>query len=306
MLDVPLERVNQHVQARADEGGHRGRPRRRAGERRTSAASTTATRRSGSWSTSPCKLEGTNRNVGTHAAGVVIANGPITDYVPVQRVARKTDGEDGDASGEAVDHDAVGDGRSSRRSACSRWTSSACAPSPSSTTRVKLIKQTRGDRHRPADAPARRHGDVRTAPARRREGRVPARNRGHPRTAEADEAGQHPRPDRRAARSTAPARSSGGMVDEYVERKHGRKKPAYPHPVMEEMLSETYGVMVYQEQIMRILNRLGGIELAKAYACIKAISKKKQEIIDAAQGRLRRRVRASAAWPPRRPRRSSS
>src|SRR5690606_1348558 len=42
----------------------------------------------------------------------------------------------------------------------------------------------------------------------------------------------------------------------------------------------TYGVMVYQEQIMRILNRLGGIELSSAYACIKAISKKKQEIID--------------------------
>src|SRR5262249_20322719 len=41
------------------------------------------------------------------------------------------------------------------------------------------------------------------------------------------------------------------------------------------------GVMVYQEQIMRILNRLGGIELASAYACIKAISKKKHDIIDA-------------------------
>src|SRR5204863_3919375 len=40
------------------------------------------------------KLEGTNRNAGTHAAGVVIANGPITDYVPVQRVTRK-DGKEG-------------------------------------------------------------------------------------------------------------------------------------------------------------------------------------------------------------------
>src|ERR1043165_6164035 len=42
------------------------------------------------------KLEGTNRNAGTHAAGVVIANGPITDYVPVMRVNRK-DGKNGDA-----------------------------------------------------------------------------------------------------------------------------------------------------------------------------------------------------------------
>src|SRR5213076_2408627 len=41
------------------------------------------------------KLEGTNRNAGTHAAGVVIANGPITDYVPVQRIQRK-DGKNGE------------------------------------------------------------------------------------------------------------------------------------------------------------------------------------------------------------------
>jgi DNA polymerase-3 subunit alpha len=77
-----------------------------------------------------------------------------------------------------------------------------------------------------------------------------------------------------------PGPLQGGMVDAYVNCKHGREKPEYPHPVMEEILAETYGVMVYQEQVMRILNRLGGIELSSAYACIKAISKKKQEIID--------------------------
>ena len=45
------------------------------------------------------KLEGMNRNVGTHAAGVVIADGPITDYVPVQRVVRKVDSDDGETAG---------------------------------------------------------------------------------------------------------------------------------------------------------------------------------------------------------------
>jgi DNA polymerase-3 subunit alpha len=69
------------------------------------------------------------------------------------------------------------------------------------------------------------------------------------------------------------------MVDEYVDVKHGRRQASYPHPVMKEVLEETYGVMVYQEQVMRILNRLGGIELSAAYACIKAISKKKVEVI---------------------------
>ena len=61
--------------------------------------------------------------------------------------------------------------------------------------------------------------------------------------------------------------------------KHGRKQAEYRHPVLQEVLDETNGVMVYQEQVMRILNRLGGIELASAYTCIKAISKKKETII---------------------------
>ena len=80
-----------------------------------------------------------------------------------------------------------------------------------------------------------------------------------------------------------PGPLNGGMVDEYVDVKHGRRAATYPHAVMKEVLEETYGVMVYQEQVMRILNRLGGIELSFAYACIKAISKKKTDVI--AQGR---------------------
>src|SRR6516225_10789687 len=72
-----------------------------------------------------------------------------------------------------------------------------------------------------------------------------------------------------------PGPLEGGMVDDYVQVKHGRQRPEYKHPVMKDVLEETHGVMVYQEQVMRILNRLGGIELADAYSCIKAISKKK-------------------------------
>src|SRR5436305_2188815 len=80
-----------------------------------------------------------------------------------------------------------------------------------------------------------------------------------------------------------PGPLNGGMVDEYVNVKHGRKQAVYEHPMMKEVLEETHGVMVYQEQVMRILNRLGGIELSQAYGCIKAISKKKADVI--AQGR---------------------
>ncbi|MEZ6147690.1 MAG: DNA polymerase III subunit alpha, partial [Planctomycetaceae bacterium] len=76
-----------------------------------------------------------------------------------------------------------------------------------------------------------------------------------------------------------PGPLEGGMVLDYVNVKHGRQEPAKVHPVVDEVLEETYGVMVYQEQVMRILNRLGGIELAQSYQCIKAISKKKLPII---------------------------
>ncbi|HVX62734.1 MAG TPA: DNA polymerase III subunit alpha, partial [Pirellulales bacterium] len=76
-----------------------------------------------------------------------------------------------------------------------------------------------------------------------------------------------------------PGPLEGGMVDDYIQVKHGRKAAEYLHDVMKEILEETNGVMVYQEQVMRILNRLGDIELSSAYTCIKAISKKKLPMI---------------------------
>ncbi len=76
-----------------------------------------------------------------------------------------------------------------------------------------------------------------------------------------------------------PGPLEGGMVMEYVDVKHRRREPTKVHPIVDGVLEETYGVMVYQEQVMRILNRVGGIELANAYKCIKAISKKKLETI---------------------------
>jgi DNA polymerase-3 subunit alpha len=76
-----------------------------------------------------------------------------------------------------------------------------------------------------------------------------------------------------------PGPLEGGMVMTYVNVKHGREPVPRVHPIVDGVLDETYGVMVYQEQVMRILNRLGGVELAKSYQCIKAISKKKYDII---------------------------
>jgi DNA polymerase-3 subunit alpha len=69
-------------------------------------------------------------------------------------------------------------------------------------------------------------------------------------------------------------------IDEYVARKHG-KPWTTPHPVMTEVLQETYGIMVYQEQVSRLVNRLGNVPLRRAFRLAKAISKKKEAMINA-------------------------
>ena len=78
-----------------------------------------------------------------------------------------------------------------------------------------------------------------------------------------------------------PGPLEGGMVQQYIDVKNGRQQAEYKLDVLKEILEETHGVMVYQEQVMQILNRLGKIPLAAAYTCIKAISKKKEELIAA-------------------------
>jgi len=65
----------------------------------------------------------------------------------------------------------------------------------------------------------------------------------------------------------------------YIDIKHGKSKATYAHPVLKEILTETNGIMIYQEQIMQVINRLGNIPLGDAYSCIKAISKKKEKEI---------------------------
>jgi DNA polymerase III subunit alpha len=69
------------------------------------------------------------------------------------------------------------------------------------------------------------------------------------------------------------------LIPSYCARKHGREEVPKVHPIMDAILDETYGIMVYQEQVMQIFNQLGGIELANAYKLIKAISKKTTDVI---------------------------
>jgi DNA polymerase-3 subunit alpha len=67
------------------------------------------------------------------------------------------------------------------------------------------------------------------------------------------------------------------LIPSFVARKHGREPVEYPHPAVAEMLSETYGIMVYQEQVMQTAQILGGYSLGGADLLRRAMGKKKAE-----------------------------
>ncbi len=72
-----------------------------------------------------------------------------------------------------------------------------------------------------------------------------------------------------------PGPIQGGMIDDFIARKHGQKKATYELSELEQILSETYGVIVYQEQVMQIANRLAGFSLGEADLLRRAMGKKK-------------------------------
>jgi DNA polymerase-3 subunit alpha len=212
------------------------------------------------------KIEGLARNVGTHAAAVVIADKPLTDYVPLCRVKDKADiitqwsMSDVEVAG-LLKMDFLG---------LRNLTILSKA--------VELIEQTTGQRVDPYEFPL---DDKQT---------FALLQRGETKGIFQFESGgirdllQKVKPDHfhdiiATSALYRPGPLEGGMVEDYVAVKHGRKRAEYIHPICEKILAETHGVMVYQEQVMRILNELGGIDLAEAYTCIKAISKKKEETI---------------------------
>ncbi|MGD8702542.1 MAG: DNA polymerase III subunit alpha [Desulfosarcina sp.] len=76
-----------------------------------------------------------------------------------------------------------------------------------------------------------------------------------------------------------PGPLDSGMVDDFVDRKHGRKKVIYPVQSLESILKETYGVMVYQEQVMKVAGVLAGYSMADADSLRKAIGKKNEALM---------------------------
>jgi DNA polymerase III subunit alpha len=74
-----------------------------------------------------------------------------------------------------------------------------------------------------------------------------------------------------------PGPIQGGMIDDFINRKHGKTKVAYELPQLQDILEETYGVILYQEQVMQIANRLASFSLGEADILRRAMGKKKKE-----------------------------
>ena len=132
---------------------------------------------------------------------------------------------------------------------------------------LDLIEQSTGDAARHRQPPARRPEDLRAVAARRHDRRVPARRR------------------RRCARCCArwrpttfedvaavialyrPGPMAQNWHNEYADRKNGRKPVTFDHPDLEEILGPTYGLMIYQEQLMRVSQKLAGTRSKRPTTC---------------------------------------
>ncbi|RAP75499.1 DNA polymerase III subunit alpha [Paenibacillus montanisoli] len=70
------------------------------------------------------------------------------------------------------------------------------------------------------------------------------------------------------------------FIPKYIQGKHGQIEVSYPHPSLEPILADTYGIIVYQEQIMQIASSMAGFSLGEADLLRRAVSKKKREVLD--------------------------
>ena len=78
-----------------------------------------------------------------------------------------------------------------------------------------------------------------------------------------------------------PGPLGSGMVDDFIQGRHGKKKVQYMHPLLEPVLKDTFGVILYQEQVMQIASIMAGFSLGQADLLRRAMGKKKPEVLAA-------------------------
>ncbi|HYO08304.1 MAG TPA: DNA polymerase III subunit alpha [Tepidisphaeraceae bacterium] len=236
------------------------------------------------------KLEGLCRNAGCHAAGVIIADQPLDSIVPLYR----------DSDGNVLTQF---EGPVSEKCGLLKMDFLGLRTLTTLTRSIDLEHQTRPHRGGEAALRAQHSALPHPRPPVPRDGRdridiekidLADQNvfdlfkRGQTKGIFQFESGgmqdllMKMQPDRIEDLIAANALYRPGpmeLIPTYCNRKHGREQVPRIHPVMDAILAETYGIMVYQEQVMQIFNQLGGIALADAYKLIKAISKKTVDVI---------------------------
>ncbi len=209
------------------------------------------------------KLEGLARHCGVHAAGVVIAPEPLTNLVPLNRTTH-------DEIATQFDKDDVEDLGLLKMDFLGLRTLTVISDALHS---VELSGEQAPDLEKiPFDDPAVFdlfcRGDTDGIFQFESSGMKELLRKVHPRVF-ADLAALN------ALYRPGPMQ----FIDDFTARKHGRKPITYIFPELEEILGETYGIIVYQEQVMRIAVRIAGFSMAQADLLRKAMGKKKQEII---------------------------
>jgi DNA polymerase-3 subunit alpha len=234
------------------------------------------------------KLEGMNRNAGCHAAGVIIADQPLDDVVPLytdkdDNILTQFEGPIAEKCG-LLKMDFLG-----LRTLTTLTRSLDLEKQTRETKGVNLKTQHAGLQFPVPAAPLEPSGRIDIEKIDLADKNVLALfGRGDTKGIFQFESGgmqdllMKMQPDRLEDLIAANALYRPGpmeLIPIYCNRKHAREKVPEVHPIMDAILSETYGIMVYQEQVMQIFNQLGGIELSNAYKLIKAISKKTTDVI---------------------------
>jgi len=228
-------------------------------------------------------IEGLSRHISVHAAGIVIAPGPLTDYVPVCTMPGKGTGA-GAAGGEdaiITQYDMVG----LEKVGMLKMDFLGLTTLTILHRAVRTIRERRGvevdldglDLEDPPVYALLRAG--RTSGVFQFESSL------------ATDMLQRMRCDRfddlvATNALMRPGPLDSGMNNVYIRRKRGEEPVRYLLPELKEILEPTYGVIVYQEQVMRIASVLAGFSLAEADVLRKAVGKKKQELIDEELGRF--------------------
>ena len=210
-------------------------------------------------------LEGLNRNAGMHAAGVVIAEKPLWEYVPCFR----------GQNGEIVTQFAM---KEAEKAGLVKFDFLGLKTLTVIQTAVKLVNQQRppGDELVIDLIPKDDAGVYKMISRAETTGVFQLESSGF------REMLKTLRPDClediiAAVALYRPGPLEGGMVQDFIDRKHGRKKVEYPHPSLAEVLTDTYGVIVYQEQVMQIAQIMGAYSLGGADLLRRAMGKKKPE-----------------------------